>query len=211
MPRGFITNDEPSGDFGIAHFNGLNSEGYARFTFDNHQVPTRYVVLHEIGHAVSAEIARRRDMNNWPSGLYDEYWAARNFPGRAWEAQLRAIELEKQCLNCGYRYWPEESFADTFGAVNSWGQGALITHFYDTYLDEGAMRAFYKNLQPTLGGDDLAADPVIVAKLDALISAINANTDKVGALAHSVMVWMDREQRGADVVSGGPDPQATKP
>jgi hypothetical protein len=67
------------------------------------------------------------------------------------------------------------------------------------------LRALITNLPE----DDLA-DAVTLAKLDELIAAMNRNTDKVGALAHSFMVWMDREQRGVDVASGGPDPDATK-
>src|SRR5687768_2523121 len=137
--------DEPSGDFGIAHFYGMDrdtAEPYdVRVSFDNTYIPARYVICHELGHALSFAVSLKRGGNGFTNGLFDEFWAVRGFPGTAWEGQLEAIRRESTAVNGGYRYWVEENFADAFGAVNSYGQGTLITRT-DAYLDEPALRAF---------------------------------------------------------------------
>lgn len=174
LPKGFIANDEPSGDFGIAHTWGL-SNGLANFTFDAGRIPNRYTVVHEIGHAISAEWARRRDIDQWSGGMYDAFWAARNFPGTAWQAQLNAIEVSKTSEAKGWRLWPEESFADCFAcSATGYGEGSQITEGYGVHLDVEAMRHFYKNLE-----DNMAITDDDISRIaDAVIAKFNAGPAK---------------------------------
>lgn len=143
--------DESAGDFGIAHFYGLDQTTARtddfRETFDNDRIPVRYVVCHELGHALSLNATLLRGGNPFTNGLFDEFWAARGFPGTALEANDKAMAMEKVLLNSGYRHWPEENFADAFGAVNSYGQGTLITETYGAYLNEPRLREFYASLK----------------------------------------------------------------
>jgi len=176
--------DEPAGDFGIAHFYGLDIstalDSDFRETFDAGRIPQRYVIIHELGHALSANVSLYRGGDGFTNGLYNEFWRVRGFPGTPWEAQLKAIELTNtQGDAAGYKWWPEENFADAFGAVYSYGQGTLITRT-DAYLNEPALRAFYSQLRgkymATLDSEDVqnvakaVANfllPEILGKLDA--------------------------------------------
>jgi hypothetical protein len=145
IPRNIAFSDEPAGDFGIAHMYYRTTGDL--ITFDEGRVPVLYVVAHELGHALSANVTKLRGGNGFTNGLYDSFWGVRGYPGTPWEAQQRAIAAEAVRLNSGYRSWPEENFADAFGAVNSYGQGSLITEGYGAYLDESALRAFYASLE----------------------------------------------------------------
>ena len=53
------------------------------------------------------------DPADYYDGLYEEFWVPRGFPGTPWDAQQHALSFAG---NGGYRYWPEENFADAFGA-----------------------------------------------------------------------------------------------
>ena len=159
LPECFISNDEPPGDFGIAHFHGLTANGCANLTFDNDRIPWEYTVKHEIGHALSAM---------WNGGssagpMHEAWWKVRGFPGTAWEAQLRAIDLDRQRLNGGYIYWPEEAFADTFAIVTMTNPPPPITYQYGLWLDRAKMRDFYKSL-----GAEMDKDAIKAAVIEAL-------------------------------------------
>jgi hypothetical protein len=145
IPRIVAFSDEPAGDFGIAHFY-YRSDGDL-ITFDEGRVPVLYVVAHELGHALSRNVTKLRGGDGFTNGLYDSFWKVRRFPGTPMQAQQAAIAKEAVAVNSGYRFWPEENFADAFGAVNSYGQGTLITEQYGAYLDEPALRAFYASLE----------------------------------------------------------------
>lgn len=168
IPECFVSNDESAGDFGIAHFHGLTLDGCANLTFDNDRIPREYTVKHEIGHALSSM---------WNGGssagpMHEAFWVARGFaeaaktnpaiPATAWEAQLLAIQKEQVLENSGYRFWPEEAFADTFGVVNT--QYAFpITEQYGIWLDQAKMRDFYRAL-----GEDMDKDAIKAAVVEAL-------------------------------------------
>jgi len=150
--------NEPAGDFGIAHFYGLDRSTPTvcdmLLTFDEDRIPARYVVCHELGHAISLNVTLKRGLDPFLSGLYQEFWEARSFastaaaPHTPLDAQNLAIQKDQEVVNGGYRYWPEENFADAFGAVASgYGQGTLITNNYGAYLDENRLRTFYKSLE----------------------------------------------------------------
>jgi hypothetical protein len=165
VPADLAFGDEPSGDFGVAHayFNNY-------VTFDDNHVPALYVICHEVGHEIDYNVCKKRGGTGFTNGLYDEFWAVRNFTGTAagtpWDAQLRAIAHNTVANpNAGYRYWPAENFADAFGAVNSFGVGTLITEQYNAYLDEAKLRAFYASLE----GVDMA---ITDADVDRIASAV---------------------------------------
>ena len=150
MPREYVVSDEPAGDFGIAHCFGLDDQGNAVMSFDSDRVPQWYTVAHEFGHALEYNVnLQRGNTNPFDNGLYDEFWAARGFPGTPMEYQLKAISLSG---NTGYGYYPREMFADTFGVVNSL-YGFPITNQLGIWLDQDKMRTFYKAL-----GDDMFTD-----------------------------------------------------
>jgi hypothetical protein len=181
LPDCLVTTDEPSGDFGIAHFWGLRN-GCASFTFDDNRIPTRYTISHEIGHSLSAM---------WNGGdsagpMHEAWWKARGFTGTALEAQQHAIALEAQAINSGYRYWPEECFADTFGVVTT-PYGFPITEQYGIYLDQDRMRAFYKSLGDDMFGD---GDRALLNRVRDLLEA------------RETLVWLARAQRNRDVETG---------
>lgn len=185
IPRHVTFSDEPAGDFGIAH-TYYRSDGDL-ITFDEGRMPVLYVVAHELGHALSFNVSKLRGGNGFTNGLYDEFWAARGFPGTPLEAQQKALAANTAANpNGGYRLYPEENFADAFGAVNSYGQGTLITEFYGAYLDEPKMRAFYASLKGAFDMltqdelDQIAARlaPLFLDVLNKLDSGFNTSMTK---------------------------------
>lgn len=169
VPPRLNVGDEPAGDFGIAHFYGLDRltarDDDFRLTFDAGRIPSRYVVCHELGHALSLNVTLKRGGDPFTNGLFDEFWEARGFtraidaPRTPMEGQELAMRLDRESLNGGYRFWPEEHFADAFGAINSYGQGTLITATYGAGLEEARLRDFFRSLgglyMATLDQEDL--------------------------------------------------------
>lgn len=196
LPNAIDTHDEPAGDFGIAHFHGIIN-GRGQLTFDNDRIPLRYTVTHECGHMLSSWATAKRGGDPFTNGLYDEFWAARGFPGTPMDSQLRALAAERIVLNSGYRYWPEEMFADTFGVVNT-PFGFPITDQYGIWLDQDALRAFYKSLGE---GDDMftEADRALLQRVRDLLEA------------EGPKIWTARDQRQLDVERGQPFDPAKPP
>lgn len=161
IPECYTVQDEPQGDFGIAHFWGLKN-GCGSISFDSGYLPQEYTIRHEIGHALSA--LWNEGSNAGP--MHERFWIARGFneapnaPHTAWQAQLLAIQKDKESPNGGYRYWPEEAFADTFGVVNT-PYGFPITEGYGVWLDQAKMREFYRSLG--MATDDQVYQQVIKA------------------------------------------------
>jgi hypothetical protein len=189
VPVDLSFGDEPSGDFGIAH---AYFDDY--ITFDDNHVPTLYVICHEVGHEIDYNVCKKRGGNGFTNGLYDEFWTVRGFPGTPWDGQNQAIALEATGVNKGYRYWVAENFADAFGAVNSFGQGTLITRT-DAYLDEDKLRAFYASLE----GVDMAITDADVDRI-ATATALKILPDVLQKLNSgfntSVTTFLDRLARG---------------
>lgn len=206
VPGCLNISDESAGDFGIAHFLGLDSRTIRPddywLTFDNDRIPAEYVVAHEVGHSLSLNAQLARGGSNFDNGIYDGFWAARGFPGTPWEGQNEAIRLERVYgTNKGYQYWVEENFADAFGAVNTYGQGTLITRI-DAYLDEPKLRAFYATLEGLYSVSDEDIAKIVAGVTAAVLPHLLTKIDSMANL--TMTVQHRRVAHGKDPFTGNP-------
>jgi len=209
--------DTPAGTFGLAWCYGINQvtgQPYFAVRDDIDVDLYPYIGFHESGHSFQNTIAWLKSKKNGTEWIdefdiiRERYWAFRGFPGTWWDGQLKAIG------GAGWGYYPDESFADAFAHVilmlhpYPWYVTGEWTINYGMYLDINGMLEFVNQLASEVEGDELDAED------KAVLREIRDNTkntfDKTNALAVAIMTWLDRIQRGADVASGGADPNATK-
>lgn len=159
-----IDADTREGTFGIAWYRGIDfTTGFPIFAARDDLVAspllekTPYVGFHESGHAfqtiVARELARIRGVS-FQEAIDDgraRYWALRGFSGTWWDAHTFALTPAG-----GWKYYPDESFADAFAQVIFGYLAGEWTENYGRPLDVTAARAFFKDLErEALGGDDL--------------------------------------------------------
>ncbi len=226
-----ILEDTPAGTFGLAWFRGDDTKGTTTPLDDEPRFAVRddidvdafpYIPFHEAGHAFAEIVARtlaiQRGLgDNWPP-VYDEirtrYWTMRGFPGTWQDAQAVAIQK-------GWFYYPDESFADCFAhamlflhPIPGYVTGEWTNNFNGTPVwqtPDKAVNFMRELMNEAYGGDDLPADPQVLALLQQIAKNTQDTFDKVNALAPSISTWLDRLGDGRDVASGGTDKTATKP
>jgi len=169
IPDELVLSDEPTGDFGIAAFHGLDPEGRALLSFDAGYESALWTIDHELAHAINAVCGRRGE------AAVRYFWALRGFPGTIESATDASNSAPTQ-----RREWelaPTEAFAECFkacireqGAPDSWE----TTEVYGaplTAAKRAEMRAFYAALRPSpyiappeeemvriIGGIDITTD-----------------------------------------------------
>ncbi len=156
--------DEDTRDytFGIAWYRGIDPvTGFPIFagrddlvaTYNVEKTP--YVGFHEAGHAFmticARAIARARGTVDGHNEIRERYWALRGFPGTWRDAHLVATSPTG-----GWKYYPDESFADAFAQVIFGYVAGEWTETYGLPIDIPAARAFFKQLErEALGGADM--------------------------------------------------------
>ena len=157
-----IQGDTESHTWGIAWYRGLDPvTGFPIFAGRDDLVAspllekTPYVGFHEAGHAFmtmcARGIARLRGTADGHNEVRERYWAMRGFPGTWWDAHTFA-----NSPGGGWRYYPDESFADAFAQVIFGYVDGEWTENYGLPIAVDAARAFFKLLERVaLGGDDM--------------------------------------------------------
>lgn len=159
VPDQLALMDEPAGDFGIAHFLGVDREpglrpdfnyygttrdGIAVLTFDAGYTPEERVVVHELGHALQDNTDGAADMWLGRSPLYP-FWAARGLPGTPDDSDRKVNEFSDQYER--WRHYAAEIFAECFAACYVEGYQER-TQTYGIPHDGEKMRAFFASLRP---------------------------------------------------------------
>lgn len=134
MPRCLDLADEPGGDFGIAHFLGIDARGCARLTFDVDKPASRYVAIHELTHGL------HQYAGGSPFWMRDDdpalvaLWRVLGSPLSLAAAIAIAIDIERRYgFAAAWPYYLGEIFADglawaltgegpmTFGGLQRYG------------------------------------------------------------------------------------------
>lgn len=150
--------------FGIAWYRGIDPvTGFPIFAGRDDLVAsplvekTPYVGFHEAGHAFQTVVARslaERQGVSFHEAINAgraSYWAMRGFPGTWWDANTRADSPAG-----GWRYYPDESFADAFAQVVFGYSVGEWTENYGLPIDVATARAFFKQLESeATGGHDV--------------------------------------------------------
>lgn len=126
IARCLVVEDEPAGDFGVAHYYGRTSAGCARISFDVGYPPPRARVAHELTHDLHR--AGTSEGGPWWMDPRDVvlrgYWAAMGYTTPLEEAISLALRVERERgFAAAWRYYPGEQLADAVGWLNYPGEG----------------------------------------------------------------------------------------
>lgn len=163
--------DEPSGDFGIAHFLGIHAEpgvdrrfnyygttadGCAVCTFDDAYTPARAVIVHELGHALQDNTDGAPDRYLGGDPLLP-FWTARGLPGTPIDSDRRAAQIARDGGSAyeTWRHWAVEIFAECFAACFTPSYAEIErTANYGVPLDKTRMRGFFILLRSNFARED---------------------------------------------------------
>lgn len=128
--------DEPVGDFGIAHYLGLTPGGCAHLTFDAGYEPLRWTIAHELGHAMHQYCGGSPFWMSEDDPVLSRFWPVRfpNGPSLGDVIRLAIRTEQEQGFGAAYGYYVGEIFADTFSRVAGWGWSGLTANFDTPFL-----------------------------------------------------------------------------
>lgn len=127
MAACLVVEDEPAGDFGLAHYYGRTPAGCARVSFDVGHTPPRARVAHELG---GHDLHRGGTPIGGPFWMEPDdpvllgYWDAMQYTTSLRDAIDTALRVERERgFAAAWPYYPGEQLADTVGWINYPGEG----------------------------------------------------------------------------------------
>lgn len=173
VPDAIALMDESAHDFGVAHFIGVDAEMYLRegfayygqtldgiavLTFDAGRTPAEWVVCHELGHGMHANLGGNPHRASPSDPVLQAYWAAMGYTTPLADAIAFA---ESQPYESGHKYYPTEHFADAFAWVTANTFGSADYYRYGGSLTDAKrseLRAFFASLRVQTEEDDMFTD-----------------------------------------------------